>query len=195
MEQLQPAPMQLQDGLMSSLGVPLKQALVASHADFGWAELPSNRSPVRPSRPLRRMRRLHAQAAAEAFLGFRDATADSSSTLLAATTSDVAEAVMISAPLTGPSRVGLGPATKLAASFLQPSPTLRGDFDGDLCGRGESVRLGPDGLPFFVDLGRRHDLQLDVAVVIGITVFVLCSSAALSWAATARSSDRSSDTA
>eukprot|EP00930_Biecheleria_cincta_P094084 TRINITY_DN8485_c0_g3_i1.p1 TRINITY_DN8485_c0_g3~~TRINITY_DN8485_c0_g3_i1.p1 ORF type:complete len:176 (-),score=31.19 TRINITY_DN8485_c0_g3_i1:99-596(-) len=58
---------------------------------------------------------------------------------------------------------------------------LKSDFNNELCGSGEAIRLNPDGIPYLVDTKARHDSQLGFALIVALVTLVGSGAAAVSF--------------
>eukprot|EP00927_Polykrikos_kofoidii_P067871 TRINITY_DN63302_c0_g1_i1.p1 TRINITY_DN63302_c0_g1~~TRINITY_DN63302_c0_g1_i1.p1 ORF type:complete len:239 (+),score=34.83 TRINITY_DN63302_c0_g1_i1:160-876(+) len=58
---------------------------------------------------------------------------------------------------------------------------LTGDFRGQLCSPGESVRITSKGVPYLVDVDKRSQAQLAVALLIGSSTLVACGTVAAKY--------------
>eukprot|EP00929_Paragymnodinium_shiwhaense_P069457 TRINITY_DN35020_c0_g1_i1.p1 TRINITY_DN35020_c0_g1~~TRINITY_DN35020_c0_g1_i1.p1 ORF type:complete len:209 (-),score=30.27 TRINITY_DN35020_c0_g1_i1:146-772(-) len=65
-----------------------------------------------------------------------------------------------------------------------------GDFDYAHCSPGEAVRVGPDGLPYLVNINKRSAAQLRFALFIGVCSIVGCGAFAYSVSAANKQSSQ-----
>mmetsp|Transcript_47540 Transcript_47540/g.94531 ORF Transcript_47540/g.94531 Transcript_47540/m.94531 type:complete len:198 (-) Transcript_47540:38-631(-) len=63
------------------------------------------------------------------------------------------------------------------SAFVAETLSMQGDLDTELCAEGESIRVDDKGMPYLVDMERRHYVHLNIAILISVITMVgtVCS--------------------